>query len=151
MARTKLNTDLAASAKKSASPKSKKPKNGDDSIDEFEDASSTGSIFDETEDSDIESDDDIQQDGDSSNSDDEDMPANLSEEETDGGGPYTMGDITYDGDDSENNAPKTDDSSKNEDDEDVIWVDDEVSMEDKDPYLDMEDYDIDNPENDNFD
>lgn len=67
---------------------------------------------------------------------------------------YTMGKIQV----SDNADNESDDidlskapSQENSDDEDgVEWLDDDVSMKDEDPYLDMEGFDLDNPEDDNY-
>lgn len=151
MARAKLITNLEASAKKTSTPKKKKI-NDEEVDDELDSDLMSGSIFDDSEDPQNESDEDIQIEGEAGTVEEEDMPANLSEEDSEGGGPYTMGDITYEGDDSEDKTQPIEDTSKqSEDDDDVVWVDDEVSMEDKDPWQDMEDFDIDNPESDEYD
>ncbi|MFS8160299.1 MAG: hypothetical protein ACMG6E_08850 [Candidatus Roizmanbacteria bacterium] len=118
--------------------------------DELEDTvlEDRSSIFDENEDQSPELDEEI----DIVNIEDEDAPTNLSEDDSEGSGPYTMGDIKYDGDDSDDdNQPVAEATKPSEDDEDVVWVDDEVSLEDKDPYLDMEDFDTDNPGREDYD
>ena len=61
---------------------------------------------------------------------------------------YTMGDIQIAGDDEgERDFQKSSTKSSTSDDaEEEDWNDEEINFKDEDPFLDMEDYDLDNPE-----
>lgn len=74
-----------------------------------------------------------------------DFPTDVSPTEEDDDATYTMGEIQVAGNDEEEVELKvipTQEATDNE--EDVEWVDEEVSMKDEDPYLDGENFDMDN-------
>jgi len=126
MAKSKLNTDLAKSAKKI-----KKVKPSEDEI--IPDLP----IIDEPILGEI---------------GDDGYPTEVSPEEDDDT-TYTMGEIQVaEGNDAEEvDLKKVPITEATEEDEDAEWVDEEVSMKDEDPYLDSEDFDMDNPYRDDDD
>ncbi|MEP7103988.1 MAG: hypothetical protein ABI721_04750 [Candidatus Dojkabacteria bacterium] len=121
MAKSKLNTDLAKSAKKI------KKSSTDEDV-----------VLDP-----IISDEPIMG--------DDGYPTEVSPEEDDDT-TYTMGEIQVsDNDAAEEVVVKKLPTSEADEDEDGEWVDEEVNMKDEDPYLDKEDFDMDNPYGDGDD
>lgn len=118
MAKSKLNTDLDKSAKKI-----KKTKSKDEVVDDSLPVVDEQVVTSEDE-----------------------FPTEVSPEEDDDA-TYTMGEIQVaeNGDNEEVDLKKAPPSDSSDDDEDDEWVDEEVNMQDVDPYLDEADYDMDNP------
>lgn len=136
MAKSKLNTDLDTSAKKI---KTKKPSKKEDLKKTkkvpAKKAVKEEKIHNEEQDPAIEPEFTTPEEG----------------EGEDDGATYTMGEIlASDHDDGEEPLKTPAQPDATEDDEDGEWVDEEVNLKDEDPYLDMEDFDLDNPEDDNY-
>lgn len=63
---------------------------------------------------------------------------------------YAMGTIVAEGVEEEE-APAKDTSAASDDEEDEVWVEEDINLEDTDPFMEMADYDMDNPYSDDDD